>query len=165
MSSHISFFCSKGPFLWSSMTAREHTRWAGRSAWETSGSFPLSWKTRGSLPFARETSGSHPFAWEISWSLPSFVRPAYLSPSLERIVDLFLQSKITDLMLSFQVLCGYMNILFSHVFFCLWLVIGTYILPFFPVICWSYLQTEISVTLSIGNKLYSCHLSLYFSLL
>ena len=49
----------------------------------------------------------------------------------------------------FQVPCGYMNILFAHVFFCLWLVIGTYILPFFfSVICWSYLRTEISVTLS-----------------
>ena len=42
-----------------------------------------------------------------------------------------------------------------HVFFCLWLVIRTYILPFFSVIWWSYLRTEISVTLSIGNKLYS----------
>ena len=36
-----------------------------------------------------------------------------------------------------------------HVFFCSWLVIGTYIFHFcFPVICWSYLRTEISVTLS-----------------
>ena len=48
--------------------------------------------------------------------------------------------------------------------FCLWLVIGTYILPgFFPIICWSYLQMEISVTLPIGNKLYSRHHILYFS--
>ena len=66
------------------------------------------------------------------------------------------QSKFTDLILSFLVPCGSMNILFTHVFFCSWLVIGTYILPgFFPVICWSYLRTEISVTQSIGNKSYS----------
>ena len=68
--------------------------------------------------------------------------------------------------LSFQVPCGYMNILFAHVFFCLWLVIGTYILLFFFLaISWSYLQTKISVTLSIGNKLYSRHHLLYFSFL
>ena len=36
---------------------------------------------------------------------------------------------------------------------------------FFPVICWFYLRTEISVTLSIGNKLYSPHHILYFSFL
>ena len=88
--------------------------------------------------------------------------PADLSPSLERPVDLCLQSQITDLILSFQVLCGNMNILFASRIFCLYLVIGTYILPFFPVICWSYLQTEISVTLSIGNKLYSSSSSFIF---
>ena len=53
-----------------------------------------------------------------------------------------------------------------HVFFCLWLVIGTFILPlFFPVICWSYLRMEISVSLSIGHKLFSRHHMLFFSLL
>ena len=36
---------------------------------------------------------------------------------------------------------------------------------FFSVICWSYLRTDISVTLSIGNKLYSRHHILYFSFL
>ena len=36
---------------------------------------------------------------------------------------------------------------------------------FFPVNCWSYLRTEISVTLSLGNKLYSRHHTLYFSFL
>ena len=84
---------------------------------------------------------------------------------LEWPAGLRLQSKITDLILSFQVPCGYTNILFAHVFFCSWLVIGTFILPIFPVICWSYLRTEISVTLSIGNKLYSRHHILYFSFL
>ena len=125
-----------GPFLWSSVTAGEHTREADRSA--------------------RVTSGS----------LPPLERPEDLSPSLERPVELCLQSKITDLVLSSQDPCGYMNILFTHVFFCLWLVIRTYILPlFFPVIYWSYLRIEISVTLSIGNKLYSCRYILYFSFL
>ena len=85
---------------------------------------------------------------------------------LEWPVGLYHQSKITDLILSFQVPCGYMNILFTHILFCLWLVIGTYILPvFFLEICWSYLRIEKSVTLSIGNKLYSCHHLLYFSFL
>ena len=51
--------------------------------------------------------------------------------------------------------------LFAHVFFCLWLVIVTYILPFFRVICWSYLRTDISVILSTGNKLHSCHHPLF----
>ena len=35
----------------------------------------------------------------------------------------------------------------------------------FPVICWSYLQTEVSVTLSIGNKQYSSPFSFIFSFL
>ena len=43
-----------------------------------------------------------------------------------------------------------------------WLSELTYFRFFFLVICWSYLQMEISVTLSIGNKLY--HI-LYFSFL
>ena len=36
---------------------------------------------------------------------------------------------------------------------------------FFPLICWSNLWKEISVTLCIGNKLYSCYYILYFSFL
>ena len=36
---------------------------------------------------------------------------------------------------------------------------------FFLIICWSYLGTEISVILSIGNKLYSRHQILYLSFL
>ena len=60
--------------------------------------------------FARETSRPFPFAWATSGSLPSV--PNY-RPYL-----LFLSS------------CGYRNILFAKVFFCLWLVIGTYILLF-----------------------------------
>ena len=41
----------------------------------------------------------------------------------------------------FLFVAGYRNL---HTFSC-----------FFPVICWSYLQLEIFVTLSIGNELYS----------
>ena len=90
------------------------------------------------------TSGSPPFAWAPNGFLPSVqnYRPYIVS----------------------QVPCRNMNILFASRLFCLWLVIGTYILlGVFPVICWSYLQTEISVILSTGNKLhfsFSCETTL-----
>ena len=109
--------------------------------------------------------GADRSAWVASGSPTSLERPADLSSSLERPVDLCLQSKITDLILSFQVSCWSMNILFTSRIFYLWLIIGTYILPFFPVICWFYLWTEISVTLSIGNKLYSSPSCFLFSFL
>ena len=90
--------------------------------------------------------------------------PGNLSHSLEKPADLYLQSKITDLILFFQIPCGSMNILFASRIFCLWLDIGTYILPgFFSVICWSYLWTEISVILSTSNTLHfplSCETTL-----
>ena len=87
---------------------------------------------------------------QLEWS-------AGFSPTLEWPVDFCCQSKITDLILSFQIPCRNLNILFAHVFFCLWLVIGTYILPvFFPVICWYYLLIERSVILFAGNKLHFC---------
>ena len=85
-------------------------------------------------------------------SLPPLERPANLFPLFERPLDLCLQSKITELILSFQVPCGSINILFaSRIFLFMEL---TFVRFFFPVICWSYLWTKISVTLSIGNKLY-----------
>ena len=80
------------------------------------------------------------FAWVTSRSLPSLEGPA----------DLYLQSNFTDLFKFHAEVWTFS----PHLFFCLWLVIGTYILPFFLVICWSYLRTEISVTLSIGNILF-----------
>ena len=111
-----------------------------------------------------ETGRFLSFAWETSGSSPSFERSAGLCSLLERPSDFCLQSKITELILSFQVPCGNMKILFASRIFCSWLVIGTYILPvFFPVICWSYLRMEISVILSISNKLYSRHYPLFFS--
>ena len=58
-----------------------------------------------------------------------------------------------------------MNLHLRPHIFCLWLVIGTHILLFFPVICWSYLGTEIYVMLSIGNRLYSSPSSFIFSFL
>ena len=54
----------------------------------------------------------------------------------------------------FQLPRGNMNTTLRPHIFCFWLVNGNYILPFFPVICWSYLRTEISVTLSTGNKIH-----------
>ena len=172
------FFSVAGTVFWSSMTAREHTRGADRSAWVTSG------------------------------SLPSLERPADLSTSLKWQGDFCLQSKITDLILSFPVPCGYMNFSpfawetsrplpfawatsgsqpsvqnYRRIFFSSTMRIYEYPLRlrifllmtgyrnlhtsifFFPVICWSYLRTEISIILSIGNKLYSCRHILYFSFL
>ena len=96
-------------------------------------------------PFAIETSEPLPFAWGTSGSLPSVqnYRPYILS----------------------QVPSGNMNILFASRIFCLWLIIGTYIHPvffFFSVICWSSPRTEISVTQSIGKKIYSSPYSFIF---
>ena len=62
----------------------------------------------------------------------------------------------------FQLPRGNMNMPLRPRIFCLWLVIETYKLLFiflFPVICWSYLRTEISVTLSTGNRLHSLSFS------
>ena len=74
------------------------------------------------------------------------------SNSLERQADLSIQSKFTDLILSFQVSYGNMNILFaSGIFLFMADYRNLHTSDFFPVICWSYLRTEISVTLSIGN--------------
>ena len=123
------------PFLWSCATAEEHTR----ESWQ------VCLSDQQVSPFAWETSGSLSFTWTTRGSL--------------------LQSQITDLILSFQVLCGNMNILFASRIFCLWLVIGTYTLPFFLVICWSYLRTAICVTLFMCNKLYSSPSSFIFSFL
>ena len=48
-----------------------------------------------------------------TWFLPSLERPADLSTTLERPANLHLQFKFTDLILSFQLPCGSMNILFA----------------------------------------------------
>ena len=65
------------------------------------------------------------------------------------------QSKIADLIWSFNSHAEIWTRLFAHVFSVYgWLSELTYFHSF-PAICWSSLRTEISVTLSIGNKLYS----------
>ena len=154
-SSHISFFCGGDPFCEVVRrpvnTQRELT---GLFKWPAGLSLrlrdqrisPFAWATCGSLLFAWVTSGSLALAWATSRSLPSVqnYRPYIVFP----------------------VPHWYMNILIVHVFFCFWLVIETYILPSsFPIIGWSYLRTEISVTQSIGNKSYSRNHVLYFSFL
>ena len=86
--------------------------------------------------FAWETSRSLPFAWVTNGSLPSVqnYRPytVFSSPMRKYEHPLCLTY--------FLFMAGYQG--FSG---------------FFPLICWSYLRTEISVTLSIGNKLFSRH--------
>ena len=86
--------------------------------------------------------------------------------SLEQPEDLLFQSKISDLILP---LYSHAEIWISSspTYFSVyvWLSQFTYSWVFFPVICWSYLWTEISVTLSIGKKLYSRHNLLFFSFL
>ena len=88
--------------------------------------------------------------------------PVVLSTSLERLADLCLQYKITDPILSFK----------SHEHACSPAYFSVYgwlseltCFFYFPVICWSYLRTEISITLSIGNKLYSRRHLIFFSFL
>ena len=113
------------------------------------------------------------FAWVTRRSLPSLERPVDLSsllerpvdfsPSLERPVDLCLQSRFTDLILSFQVPYGSVNILFvSRIFLFVDGYQNLHTSVFFPVICGSYLRTEIYVIQSIGNNSYplSCKTTL-----
>ena len=134
-------------FVWSRNTVREsshisfffcgggHFLWSSATAGE---------HARGSRQVCLSDQRTSPFAWVTSGSLLS--APNY---------RLYILSQVPS---------GNMNILFVTCISFLWLVIGTYILPFFlPVICWSYLRTEISVTLSIGNKLYSHLLSFFLS--
>ena len=87
------------------------------------------------------------FAYMTRESLPSLERLADLPPSLERLLHLCLESKITDLILSFQVPCGSMNTLFTSCIFCLWLVyrnLHTSVFvfrQFIDLICkWKYLS-------------------------
>ena len=95
---------------------------------------------------AWEASRSLPFAWATSESLS--------------------QSIISDLILSFNSHVELWTCLFTHIFFvCGLLSELIHFRVFFPVICWSYLQTEIFVTVSIGSKFYSLPSSFIFSFL
>ena len=81
-------------------------------------------------------------------------------PSLERPEDLSFSPKLQTLYCLFKSHVQVWTFSSLHIFFCLWLVIRTYIIR------WSYLWTETSVTLSIGNKLYSLPSSfIFFTLL
>ena len=91
-------------------------------------------------PFAWETRGPLPFVWVTTGSLP-----------LVQNYRLYIVFSSSMRKYEYPLRLTY------------WLVIGTWILPFFPVICWFYQRTEISVTLSMGNKLYSRHHLLFFS--
>ena len=95
-------------------------------------------------PFAWETSGSLPFAWVISGSMPSVqnYRPYIIFSSPMQIYEYPLHPRI------FLFMDVYRNLHTSGIF---------------PVNCWSFLRTKISVTLSISNTLYSNHNILYFS--
>ena len=122
-------------------------------AWETNKHLAFAWATSGFLSFAWATSGSLPFAWATSRSLPfTWVtsRSAF-SPKLQTLYCLFKSHAEVQTSSSLHILAGYWN-LHTSIFF-------------FPVICWSYLWTEISVILSTGNKLYSRHHLLFFSFL
>ena len=104
----------EGTFWWSSATAGEYTRLVCLSDPQVS-------------LFTWETSGSLPFAWSTSGSLP---RIFAFRPKVQTLCCLF--KSHAEVWTSSS----------PHVFFCLWLVIGTYIILFFPVICSSICERK-----------------------
>ena len=87
-----------------------------------------------------------PLEWPVGLSL--CLRDQQTSPV--RLSDQRISTFCPHLILSFQVPCRSMNILFASR---VYLFVGgnrnLHTSVIFPVICWSYLRTEISVTLSI----------------
>ena len=126
-----------GTLFWSSVTAGERT----------GGSWQVCLSDQRVSHFAWETRGSLLLAWETSRYLPSVqnYRPYIVFSSPMRKYEHPLRP-------TYFSVYG-------------WLSELTYFRVFFSLICWSYLRTEISVTLSIGNKLYYRHHILYFSFL
>ena len=111
----------------------------------------------GSSAMAGEhTQGADRSAPVTSSSLPSVqnYRPYIIFSSPMRIYEYPLCPHI------FLFMAGYRNLRTPISFFFFF-----FFFFFCPVIYWSYLWTEISVTLSIGNKLDSRHHNLYFSFL
>ena len=102
--------------------------------------------TQGADSSALVTSGSLPSAWVTSGSLPSVqnYRPYIVFSSPMRKYEHPLRFTY------FLLMAGHWNLQTS---------------VFFSVICWSYLRTEISVLLSIVDKLYSSSSSFIFSTL
>ena len=137
--SHISFFCGGDPLC---VLERRPENIHDMFAWVTAG-----------LALCLKEQWVSPFDWKTSRPLPLFERPADLSLSLS---DQWISTFSPNLQTLYCLFKSRAEVLtsFSPLAF-LWVVIWIYILRSFPVICWSYLRTEISVTLSIGNKSYS----------
>ena len=93
---------------------------------------------------------AHRFAWVTSRSLPLLERRTDLPLSPERPAGLFKSS------------ARIWTRLFAHAFSVYGLLSELTYFRFFPVICWSYPRTEISVSLSIANKTYSLPFSFIF---
>ena len=123
--------------------------------------------------------GRDPF-WEVAWWLENTHGGADRSawvisrslPSLEREVDLSLclgDQQISAFSPKLQTLYCLSSPMNMPLRPCIFLFMAGYqnlhTSIFFPVICWSYLQMEISVILSTGNKLHYCHHPLFFSFL
>ena len=136
-SSHISFFCGRDRYC-EVVQRPEKTRDELTGLLERPAVSPHAW----------ETSRPLPFAWATTGSLPSvqIYRPYIVfSVQIYRPYIVF-----SSPMLKYEhPLC------FTYFSVCGWLSELTYFRVFFPVICWSYLRTDISVTQSIGNKSYS----------
>ena len=132
-SSHISFFCGRDPICWVvRRPVNTHGELTGQLEWPVG----LSLRLRDQRIF-----------------------PLRLSDQRISLVDLCLQSKITDIISSLKSHAELRTSSSPHVFSVYgWLSELTYF-RFFSVICCSYLRTEISVILSTGNKLtfpFSC---------
>ena len=96
------------------------------------------------------------FDWVTRRSLPSLERLADLSPSLEQPADHSTFSPtLQTLYCLFKSHAEVWTSSSPHVFFCLRLVIGTYILPFFPCNFFYLICERKYLSLSIGNKSYS----------
>ena len=122
----MSFFCGRDPFC-------EVVWWSENTHGELTSL--LEWPA--GLSLCLRDQRISPFAWVTSGSLPSvqIYRPYIVFSSPMRKYE-------HPLRLTYFSVYG-------------WLSELKYFQVFFLVICWSYLRMEISVTLSIGNKLYS----------
>ena len=122
---NLYYYSSTATFVWSRNAVRESSYISFFRGGE-----PL-------CEFERRPENTHDGAYRFAW-----VTSGFLS-----------QFKITDLILSFNSYAEIWTRLFAYTFSVYgWLSELTTL--FIPVICWSYLWTELSVTLSTDNKLY-----------
>ena len=112
-SSLITFFCGGDPFC-------EGVRWPENTQ------DMFAWMTRRSLPSLESPADLFPSLKRPTQLSPSFERPAALSPSLQN-YRLYIVFSSPMWKYEYPLRLTY------------WLVIGTYILPFFPAICLFYL--------------------------